>query len=119
MPAAVQESAWRQVGGSIDLKRVCSFGYQATVLKDNTVRLHRGVTDIAPGPQQRSYAHARVEVRQLLDGSWRVYYRDQLIATAPSTASGELRALKGRYHWAPPAAPVRRRKASNIAGAGG
>lgn len=109
--AAVAQPAWRPVGQSIDLNRVCSFGYQATVLKDNTVRLHGVVIDIAPGPQARSYAHARVEVRQLLDGSWRVYYRDQLIASAASSASGELRALKGRYHWAPAAAPARRRKA--------
>jgi hypothetical protein len=105
--AAMAQPAWRQVGESLDLKRVCSFGYQATVLNDNTVRLQGMVIDIAPGPQARSYARARVEVRQLLDGSWRVYYRDQLIARAPSTASGELRALKGRYHWAPPAAPPR------------
>jgi hypothetical protein len=109
--AAIAESAWRQVGASIDLRRICSFGYQATVLNDNTVRLHGVVIDIAPGPQQRSYARTRVEVRQLLDGSWQVYYHDQLIATAPSTAVGELRALKGRYHWAPPAAPARRSKA--------
>jgi hypothetical protein len=110
--AAVAQPAWRQVGESVDLKRVCSFGYQATVLNDNTVRLQGVVIDIAPGPQARSYARARVEVRQLLDGSWRVYYRDQLIATAPSTARGELRALKGRSHWAPPAAPARRSKAA-------
>lgn len=109
--AAMAQPAWRQVGESLDLERVCSFGYQATVLNDHTVRLHGVVIDIAPGPQSRSYARARVEVRQLLDGSWRVYYRDQLIARAPSTASGELRALKGRYHWAPPAAPARRSKA--------
>jgi hypothetical protein len=109
--AVVAQPAWRQVGQSIDLNRVCSFGYQATVLKDNTVRLHGVVIDLAPAPQARSYAHARVEVRQLLDGSWRVYYRDQLIASAASSASGELRALKGRYHWAPAAAPARRRKA--------
>lgn len=105
--AAVAEPAWRPVGESIDLERVCSFGYQATVLSDNTVRIQGVVIDIAPGPQQRSYAHARVEVRQLLDGSWRVYYRDQLIGRAPSTARGELRALKGRSHWAPPAAAAR------------
>jgi hypothetical protein len=110
--AAVAQPAWRQVGESTELERVCSFGYQATVLNDNTVRLHGMVIDIAPGPQPRSYAHARVEVRQLLDGGWRVYYRDQLIASASSTASGELRALKGRYHWAPPAAPARRSKAA-------
>ena len=112
-PAAVAEAAWRALPEGLDLERVCSFGYQATVLNDNTVRLSGLVIDIAPGPQQRSYARARVEVRQLLDGSWRVYHHEQLIATAPSTAVGELRALKGRYHWAPPAAPARSPKAKS------
>jgi hypothetical protein len=121
VPAAQSEPAWRPVREGVDLKRVCSFGYQATVLNDNTVRLSGVVIDIAPGPQQRSYARARVEVRQLLDGSWRVYHRDQLIATAPSTVVGELRALKGRYHWAPPAAPARPAEArrANPVGQGG
>src|SRR5208282_3866402 len=57
VPAAVQETAWRQVGASIDLERACSFRYQATVLNDNTVRLHGLVIDIAPGPRRCSYAH--------------------------------------------------------------
>lgn len=111
--AAVAEPAWRQVGASLELERVCSFGYQATVLNDNTVRIQGTVIDIGPGPQQRSYAHVRVEVRQLLDGSWRVYYRDQLIGRAPSTASGELRAVKGRSQWAAPAAAARRANPDN------
>jgi hypothetical protein len=72
----------RRVRKGVDLKPVYSSGYQCTVLNDNTVRLSGIVIDIAcAGPQQRSYAHARVEVRQLLDGSWRAYHRDQLIAT--------------------------------------
>jgi hypothetical protein len=107
------------VPAGLDLERVCSFGYQATVLNDNTVRLSGLVIDIEPGPQQRSYPRARVEVRQLLDGSWRVYYHKQLIATAPSTAVGELRALKGRYHWAPPSAPARSPKAKSATAVGG
>ncbi len=117
-PAAIAQAAWRPLPEGLDLERVCSFGYQATVLNDNTVRLSGLVIDIGPGPQQRSYARARVEVRQLLDGSWRVYYHEQLIATAPSTAVGELRALKGRYHWAPPAAPARRPKAHSATATG-
>ena len=96
-------------------------GYQCRVLNDHTVRLNGVIIDIAPGPQAHSYARAQVEVRQLLDGSWRVYYHDRLIATAASTARGELRALKGRYHWAPPAAPARRpkRPSANNPGAPG
>jgi hypothetical protein len=40
------------------------------------------------------YAKAYVEVQQLLDGSWRVYHKNQLIAKHASTALHEpLRAL--------------------------
>jgi transposase len=88
--------AWRSRPAKLDLDRVCSFYYEAAVLNDNTVRLGGVVIDIPPGPGGRSYAHARAEVRQLLDGSWRVYYRDQLIATKEATHLDELRALKRR-----------------------
>ncbi len=67
------------------------------MLRNNTVRLGRGlVLDIPPGPRRRSYADKRVEVRQLLDGTWRVYAGTQLLATAPATPHQELRARKRR-----------------------
>jgi len=93
--------AWRELGREVDLTRACSFDYRSTVLNDNTVRLSGVIIDIGPGPGGRSYAHRRVEVRQLLDGSWRVYHGDTLIATKASTSTGELRALKGPHHKAP------------------
>lgn len=102
------QPAWRRVRAGLDLARVCSFRYEATVLKDNTVRLGGTVVlDIPPGPRARSYADRRVEVRQLLDGTWRVYLADRLIATAAATAHGELRALRRRKRsrGAPHAAP--------------
>ena len=88
--------AWRAVGRGTDLERICSFYYEATVLNDNTVRLAGVVIDVPPGPRQRSYAGTRVELRHLLDGSWRVYRGEQVIATAASTHHGELRALPRR-----------------------
>jgi transposase len=90
-----QAAAWRPVRG-LDLERICSFDYEATVQNDNTVRLDGVVIDIPPGPRERSYAKAKVEVRQLLDGTWRVYLRDHLIATAAATQMGELRARRQR-----------------------
>jgi len=102
-------AAWRRVPKGLDLARVCSFRYEATVLKDNTVRLGGTlVLDIPPGPRGRSYADRRVEVRQLLDGSWRVYADDRVIATAAATTHGELRALRRRKArpGAPNAAPA-------------
>jgi hypothetical protein len=67
-------------------ERICSFDYEATVQNDNTVRLDGVVIDIPPGPRGRSYAKAKVEVRQLLDGTWRVYLRDHLIASTRQPA---------------------------------
>jgi hypothetical protein len=100
--------AWRPVRRGIDLDRVCSFGYEATVLNDHTIRLAGMVLDIAPGPRGRSYRAKRVEVRQLLDRSWRVYLGDHLLATGPATAHGELRAQRRRKHGrgAPSMAPL-------------
>lgn len=87
--------AWRPVR-DLDLRRICSFCYSATVRNDNTVHLSELVIDIPPGPRGRSYAKARVEVRQYLDGSWGVYWHDGPIATAAGSNLGELRAGRQR-----------------------
>jgi len=96
VPAAETKSAWRRVPRGTDLERICGFRYTAAVQNDNTVRLNGKILDIPPGPRQRSYAKARVEVRQVLDGSWRVYHEDKLIADLPATEVVELRALHVR-----------------------
>jgi hypothetical protein len=88
--------AWRPLRTGQDLDRLCSFRYEATVLKDNSVRLSGLILDVPPGPRGRGYADRRVEVRQLLDGTWRVYLAENLIATAAATAHRELRARKRR-----------------------
>lgn len=111
-----QAPAWRPLSRGLDLLRVCSFRYDATVLKDNTVRLAGMVLDIPPGPGRRSYADRRVEVRQLLDGTWRIYLADRLIATAPCTPLRDLHRRRRRKvsrgatvaappvaHWVPAA----------------
>jgi hypothetical protein len=94
------QQAWRRVPQGLDCDRIISFHYRATVGNDNTVKLGGIVIDIPEGPRRRSYAKAKVEVRQLLDGSWRVYYGEDLIATQPCTVLQEaLRALqRKKYH---------------------
>ncbi len=97
VPPKQSEKAWREVAPKQDLARLISFHYKATVGNDNAVRLGGVIIDIPPGPRRRSYAKAKVEVRQLLDGSWRVYYKDQMIAKRPPTTLGEpIRAHKNR-----------------------
>jgi len=96
VPAEQSESAYVPVPKQLDLRRVISFCYQATVGNDNAVRLGGLVIDIPAGPERRSYARAKVEVRQLLDGSWRVYYRDRLIARHRRTNLRDPRRIKGQ-----------------------
>lgn len=91
------QRAWRRVAKDVDIERTISFRYQAVVGNDNTVRLRGMLIDIPEGHGQRGYAKARVEVRQLLDGSWRVYYKDRLIAqTDPTPLKEPIRAKPRR-----------------------
>ena len=85
VPPADTQTAWRPVPRTLDLARAVSFLYTATVGADNAVRLGGLTIDISPGPRGRAYAKARVEVRQLLDGTWRVYLGDACLATHPAT----------------------------------
>jgi transposase len=95
IPARESEKAWRKVPAEFDLDRWISFRYRSVVGNDNSVRIGGLVLDLPPGPLRRSYAKAQVEVRQLLNGSWRVYYQDQVIAKHPSTQLRDpVRALK-------------------------
>lgn len=96
VPPRDQTAAWRPLPRGLDLARVCSFRYEATVWNDHTVHLGGLVLDIPPGPGRRSYARRRVEVRQLLDGSWRVYLADRLIATAAPTPFRDLHRRRWR-----------------------
>ncbi|MBE9593189.1 MAG: hypothetical protein IMF19_06885, partial [Proteobacteria bacterium] len=91
------QRAWRKVPRNVDIERTISFRYEAVVGNDNTVRLGGMVIDIPECPGQRGYAKAKVEVRQLLDGSWRVYYKETLIAhTDPTPLKEPIRAKPRR-----------------------
>ena len=89
-------SAWRKVG-RLDLDRMLSFRYEATVGNDNAIRYGGMVIDVPPGPSGRGYAGVKAELRQMLDGSWRVYHQDRpfdyaqdrLIATHEATGTAE------------------------------
>ena len=88
------QKAYRTLPRGLNLDTILCFAYESVVNNDNTVRIDNRIIDIPPGPGGRSYAKARVITKQLLDGSWRVYHHDKLIATAPPAQSGApLRAL--------------------------
>ena len=102
-PAADPLPAWRPVPRGLDLERLCSLYTEATVLNDNTVRTQGTLIQIPPGPGGRGYAKARVEVRQLLDGTWRVYYHDRLIASHAGAGGPPQQSLRRRRYRAGPA----------------
>lgn len=79
------ESAWRPVPAGLDMERICSFYYSAVVQPANKIMLGEITIDVPPGRQRISCARTPVEVRQLLDGSWRVYRHNDLIATHSPT----------------------------------
>jgi len=100
-PARQSQTAWRALPKGVDVDRICSFSYQATVGNDNAVRLGGRILDIPPGPKQRGYAKTRVEVRHLLDGRWRVYAKDRLLLeTNPPAVPEPLRTLRRRHRRA-------------------
>jgi transposase len=91
------QAAWQKVPRGLDIERIISFGYPVTVGNDNAARLGGLVIDIPEGPNQRGYAKAKVQVYQLLDGSWRVYYKDKIIAkTEPTPLKEPIRARPRR-----------------------
>jgi hypothetical protein len=97
VPAAIATAAYRPVPRGWDLDRLCAFHYARQVAADNTVRVEEMCLQLLPGPGRRSYAKASAEVIQCLDGSWRVYIRDRLVATLPAPPDpGQLRARERR-----------------------
>ena len=93
-----KQSAFRKYNKKLHLDRIISFRYQASVANDNCVRL-RGITiQIPPGTNNRSWAKTRANVHQLLDGSWRVYVNDQLVATAEPTTVKEPKKARRANH---------------------
>jgi len=97
-PPADTAPAWRPVPRGLDLDRICSLYTEATVLNDNTVRTQGTVLQIPPGPGGRGYPKARVEVRQLLDGTWRIYYQDRLLATLATMTGPPQQSLRRRRY---------------------
>ncbi len=93
VPPALAASGYRPLPRGVDLDRICAFHYARTVAADNTVQVFNEVLQLQPGPHRRGYARAPAEVIQCLDGAWRVYVHDRLVATTPAPATaGRLRA---------------------------
>ena len=98
-------SAYRQLPPGVCLDSVLCFKYLRTVANDNTVRFNGATIQILPDGYRASYARAKVEVQERLDGSIVVAYRGRTLAAEPAaTEPVTLRARSGRRangHWTP------------------
>ena len=57
------------------------FKYTRTVTNDNTISFDNHRLQIPPGPQRKSYAKARVELRHYLDGSLAIFHQGHSLVT--------------------------------------
>lgn len=92
--AATSGSAYRKTPDNFKVNEFFCFKYVRTVGADNVVRLGEHRIQILPCNGRMSYARARVEVHERLDGAIAVFYKDQFLA----------------HKQAPPETPVLRAK---------
>lgn len=84
VPADQPQSAYRPVDPELDLGSVLCIKELRRVTKDNTVQYHGRTLQLFPDQERPSYAGARVEVQERLDGSLLVrHLAAQLRAQAP------------------------------------
>ncbi len=72
-PAAHPDSVYRPWPAGLDPATIFCFKYLRTVANDHTVTFGRALLQIVPNG--RSYAHARVEIHERLDGTLRIYHQ--------------------------------------------
>jgi len=127
--ARESQTGWRPIQRGFDVAEACSFRYEATVGNDNVVTLSNLKLQIPRPANGRSYAKARVQVHQLLNGTWRVKYQGQRIAELVLAGRGaEIHARRQHKHgkstrafkeavrtFESPAGPRARRKAGSRA----
>jgi transposase len=84
VPPAEPESAYRQLDPGQDIEGVLCNKEQRRVAKDNTVRYYSHTLQLFPETERKSYARARVEVEERLDGRLLVSYQGKILT--PSEA---------------------------------
>jgi len=95
IPPAEAGAAFCKLQEGLDLDGVLCFKYERTVGTDNVVRLGEHRLQIMPTNGRASYARARVEVQERLDGSLAVYYQGHCLATKPAPPEAPL--LRARH----------------------
>jgi len=90
VPATQPRSAYRQSGEGFIPEEVFCFKYRRTVGPDNVVRFGEHRLQIMPTNGRSSYARAKVEVHERMDGSLAIYHQGQCLATKPAPPEAPL-----------------------------
>jgi transposase len=104
VPAKIKGTVYRPL--TINPATVFCFKYQRTVGSDNTVRFFNHRLQILPDRHRASYAKARVEVHERLDGSLAVYYRQRCLLITPAPLEAPLLRVRKNKRWKPESAPI-------------
>lgn len=99
VPARIAGTVYRPM--TIDPATVFCFKYQRTVGADNAVRFLHHRLQIQPDRYRASYAKARVEVHQRLDGSLAIYYRSRCLVTTAAPLEAPLLRVSRNKRWKP------------------
>jgi len=76
--------AYRKPNSGFKAEEVFCFKYKRTVGTDNVVRFKGNRLQIMPSNGRLSYARAKVEVHERLDGSLAIYYQGQSLLSHPA-----------------------------------
>ena len=90
VPAAQPGTAYCKPDEGFISDEVFCFKYSRTVGKDNVVRFNGQRFQIFPSSTRSSYAYARVEVHERMDGSIAIYYQGKCLLAGPAPAEAPI-----------------------------
>ena len=103
VPAQEPEVAYRPVGTETCLDRVLCFRHSRKVAKDNIVKYRRSTLQLMPGTERPTYAGAKVDVLERLDGQLVVEHEGHVILSQGALPCPNiLRGVNGHSSHAPP-----------------
>lgn len=115
--AAQSGLAYRPLEEGVTIEEVFCFKYWRTVGADNVVKLGEHRIQLLPSAERASYAKARVEIHERLDGSLAVYHEGRKIGS--QSAPAEAPVLRARHKGKAPTQQAAVRQEVDIVAVGG
>jgi transposase len=101
VPASEPGLAYREPPEGFNPDEIFCFKYQRTVGRDNVVRFGGHRLQIMPTNGRSSYARAKVEVHERMDGSLAVCYKGQCLLTKPAPAEAPVLRVRNMPRFIP------------------